>query len=105
MPPHARSFPACRQTRNSARRRLARRNGRRAERPAFDSPRVREVGRGRKTLSPRFRTARGLLAEIGSDLLVATCGADDVVGLNAVVMVGPEALLFLWRGYADPAPR
>ena len=35
----------------------------------------------------------------------ATCGADDLGGLNAVVTVAPEALLFLWRGYADPVPR
>ena len=42
---------------------------------------------------------------MGSDLLLATCGADDRGGLNAVVMVAPDALLFLWRGYADPAPR
>jgi len=32
--------------------------------------------------------------------LLATCGADDPGGLNAVVTIGPEALLFLRRGYA-----
>ena len=42
---------------------------------------------------------------MATDLLVATCGADDLGGMNAVVMVAPEALLFRWRGYADPAPR
>jgi hypothetical protein len=41
----------------------------------------------------------------GHVLRFATCGADDAVGLNAVVPVRPEALLFLWRGYADPASR
>ena len=46
-----------------------------------------------------------LSAQIGSDLLVATCGADAADGLNAVVPVGPEALLSLWRGYADPGSR
>jgi len=37
--------------------------------------------------------------------LVATWGADDAVVLNAVVLGGAEALLFPWRGYADPASR
>jgi hypothetical protein len=51
---------APRQTRNSARGRPVRRHGRRAERPAFDSPRVRPRARGRKDLWPRFRAARSL---------------------------------------------
>jgi len=40
-------------------------------------------------------------------VLLATSGADDAGGLNAVVTVGLAALLlpFPWRGYADPAPR
>ena len=42
---------------------------------------------------------------MAAHLLVATCGADDADGVNAVVPVGPEALLFRWRGYADPASR
>jgi hypothetical protein len=54
---------------------------------------------------PRFPTARGLLAEIGSDLLVATCRSRHAVGPDVVVTVGPNALLFFWRGHADPAPR
>ena|SRR5579884_908298 len=37
--------------------------------------------------------------------LFATSAADDPSHLNAVVTVGPGALLWLWRGYADPAPR
>ena len=32
--------------------------------------------------------------KIGPALLVATGGADDADGVNAVVPVGPEALLF-----------
>ena len=36
---------------------------------------------------------------------LATCGADDAGGLNVDVTIGPEALLFLGRGYADPAPQ
>jgi len=36
---------------------------------------------------------------------LATRGADDAGGLNAVVTVGAGALHLLWRGYADPAPR
>ena len=41
----------------------------------------------------------------GASPRFATCGADDLGGVNAVVLVGSETLLFLWRGYADPAPR
>ena len=44
--------PGIRQTRNSARRRPVRPHCRRAERPAFDSPRVRASARGRKTCGP-----------------------------------------------------
>jgi hypothetical protein len=50
-------------------------------------------------------TNAGLERRLATHLVFATCGADDPGGLNAVVMVAPEALLFLWRGYADPAPR
>jgi hypothetical protein len=35
--------------------------------------------------------------------LVATYGADDAGGLNAVIPVGPDALLFVCRGCADLA--
>ena len=35
----------------------------------------------------------------------ATSDADDAAGLNAVLTLGPEALLLRWRGYQDPAPR
>jgi len=41
----------------------------------------------------------------GAALVFATGGADYAGGLNAVVTVGSVALLFLWRGYAGPAPR
>jgi len=40
-----------------------------------------------------------------ADAVFATRGADDASDLNAVVPVGRGALLFLWRGYADPAAR
>ena len=39
------------------------------------------------------------------DAHLATCEADDDGDLNAVVTVGPAALLLLWRGYADQARR
>ena len=68
--PHG-NAPRIRRTRNSARRRPVRRHGRRAACPAFDSPRVRAIAPVWKKLRPSFRTATGLLAEIGSDLLVA----------------------------------
>ena len=38
-------------------------------------------------------------------LPLATGGADDAGGPNAVVTIGPKVLLFLLRGYADPAPQ
>ena len=38
-------------------------------------------------------------------LLFATCGSRHAVGPFVVVTVGPNALLFFWRGYADPASR
>jgi hypothetical protein len=41
----------------------------------------------------------GLIASRGP------AGRDAAAGLNAVVTVGLRALLLLWRGYADPAPR
>jgi len=53
----------------------------------------------------RANMKAGASSQDRGDVLFATCGADDVGGLNAVVIVGPEALLFLWLGYADPAPR
>src|SRR5437588_9560086 len=42
------------------------------ESPAFHSPRVRAAARGRKDPWPPLDCATGLLAEIGSDLLLAT---------------------------------
>jgi len=53
----------------------------------------------------RIHPATGLLPAIVSALLFATCEADDDGDLNAVVTVGPAALLLLWRGYADQARR
>ena len=53
----------------------------------------------------RIHPATGLLPAIVSALLFATCEAHCAGGLNAVVPVGPDALLLLRRGYADPAPR
>ena len=41
----------------------------------------------------------------GNVLVFATSEADDGGGLNAVVTVGPDALLSLWRGHADLAAR
>ena len=49
------------------------------------------------------KQGRVLVIETASQF--ATCGADAAVGLNAAAPVRPEALLFLWRGYADPASR
>jgi hypothetical protein len=43
--------------------------------------------------------------QVEGHLLLATSEADDAGGLNAVVTVGSEALLLLWRGYANPAVR
>jgi len=48
---------------------------------------------------------RGSSARGANSLLVATCKADDAGGVDAVVAFGPLALLFLGRGYVDPAPR
>ena len=47
----------------------------------------------------------GVLTLSRSDLLVATCGSRHAVGPNVVVAVGPNALLFFWRGHADAPPR
>ena len=48
---------------------------------------------------------QGFALRSTSALRVATCEADDDGDLNAVVTVGPAALLLLWRGYADQARR
>jgi hypothetical protein len=45
------------------------------------------------------------LAAKASALLFATCGAVHAVDLNAADRVASEALLYLRRGYADPASR
>jgi hypothetical protein len=37
--------------------------------------------------------------------ILATCGSRHAVGPDVVVTVGSNALLFLSRGYADPAPQ
>ena len=37
--------------------------------------------------------------------VLATCGFRHAVGPDVVVTVGPNALLFFWRGHADAAPR
>jgi hypothetical protein len=39
------------------------------------------------------------------DVLLATSEEDDAGRLNAVVTVGSDAQLLLWRGSANPAPR
>jgi hypothetical protein len=51
------------------------------------------------------RPKQGRPGELIAAPQFATCGADDADGVNAVVPVGREALLFRWRGYADPASR
>jgi len=84
-----------RQTHNSTRRRPIRRRGRRADRPAFDSPRVCAGARGGKDLGPRFPTARGLLAEIGSDLLIAKPRTLATVGAQAAD--GRQLAVVLWQ--------
>ena len=48
---------------------------------------------------------QGFALRSTSALRVATCEADDDGDLNAVVTIGPAALLLLWRGYADQARR
>ena len=64
------------------------------------------VGVGRPSFrSSAAATKQGQRFDSACDPLVATRGAYDAGGLNAVVTVGSEALLFLWCGYADPAPR
>jgi len=42
---------------------------------------------------------------LASALVFATSEAGDAGDPNTVVTVGPGALLFFWRWYADPAPR
>ena len=58
----------------------------------------------RGTRIPRCHRSRSRRPQGGTPHF-ATSRADDAGGLDAWVPVGPEALLFLWRGYADPAPR
>ena len=53
----------------------------------------------------RASTKAGVGTVVVSDVLIATSGADDARGVNAVVAVGRAALLFLGRGYPDPAAR
>ena len=40
-----------------------------------------------------------------SALSFAICGSRHAVGPDVVVAVGANALLFFWRGHADPAPQ
>jgi hypothetical protein len=43
----------------------------------------------------------GLVSLKSASLAFATCGSRDARGLDLVVTVGPNALLFSWRGRAD----
>ena len=45
------------------------------------------------------------MANPGPAPLLATCGSRPAVGPDVVVTVGPDALLFFWRGHADVPPR
>ena len=79
-----------RQTHNSARRRPVRRRGRRADRPAFDSPRVCATACDWTDAETRIYAARGLSAEIGSASLLATCETGRLAGRSVVGIVGWE---------------
>ena len=73
---------------------LARRVNQRERRDlAFSRP------RGRANTKARLHTPECPGARF------ATCGSRHAVGLDVVVTVGPNALLFFWHGYADPAPQ
>ena len=56
-------------------------------------------------LEYRDPTDAGVSAALGRALVLATCGSRLAVGPDVVVTVGPNALLFFWRGHAAAAPQ
>jgi len=53
----------------------------------------------------RADTNAGVRRRWYGDPLLATCESPHDVGADVVITVGPNALLLVWRGYADRAPR